>query len=69
MKEQINTTDSEYPSFVNDYDERNYDINAGKLECGQTVVCPHDSDMMVGKNKIGEVILIKKAYSKHCFSK
>lgn len=67
MKEQIETTDADYNSFVNDYDERNYDINAGKLENGQAIVCPHDSDMKVGKDANGDVILTKKSISKNCF--
>ncbi len=67
MKEQIETTDSNYNTIVMDYDKNNYDINAGKLECGQSVVCPHNSDMKVGKDENGDVILTMKAFSKNCF--
>ena len=66
--EQIDKSNPKYLDVVLDNNERDYEINASKLDKGESVVCPYDSDMSVTSvDEEGSVTIIKKSYRKSIF--
>jgi len=66
--EIIDQNHPKYNQVVDDNSEREYTIDSNQIAEGETVICPHDKDMSVSV-VAGEVLVTKKAFSKHCFIK
>jgi hypothetical protein len=66
---RITPGNTKYKNFVEDYDERHYDIYSKYLDKGQEIVCPHDPDMLIKKTENGEVVAIKRSFLKSVFAR
>ena len=56
----LTESNENYSSVVQIQDSENYTIDVSILNSDEGVVCPFDKDMVAGKNKAGEVCLVKK---------
>ena len=66
---RITPDNPKYKNFVDDHDEKNYDIYSKYLDEGQEIVCPHDPDMLIRKDADGSIIAIKRSFIKSVFAR
>lgn len=67
--ETIDKSNPRYSEIVDDYSNKEYDIDSNKMQSGDEIICPHDNDMKILKNADGTVSVIKSCYAKKPFSK
>jgi hypothetical protein len=60
-KSPIIPTDVRYDSIVSVENARQYQILTNNINNGDSIICPFDKSMTVGKTDSGQIILTKKS--------
>lgn len=59
----LQPTDEKFKQAVKVPSEKECEVDCNKLDADEGVICPHDKDLKIGKNKIGEFVISKKSFT------
>lgn len=60
----LEPTDEKYGKAVKVPNPKECEVDCKELDADEGVVCPHDKDLKIGKNKTGEFVISKKSFTK-----